>query len=109
MAGVITESGQRLEPMSGAPGEVVEEFPIEILEIERTFYNVALPKDVSEVSRMIELKPRPLCHWNNFSHNTSAWQVSQSLSAEAAVDKDYVRFTIPGNNHSAPGGDGGTI
>ena len=71
--------------MSGAPGEVVEEFPIEILEIERTFYNVALPKDVSEVSRMIELKPRPLCHWNNFSHNISAWQVSQSLSAEAAV------------------------
>ena len=71
--------------MSGAPGEVVEEFPIEILEIERTFYNVALPKDVSEVSRMIELKPRPLCHWNNLSHNISAWQVSQSLPAEAAV------------------------
>ena len=42
-----------MEPMSGAPGEVVEEFPIEILEIERTFYNAALPKDVSEVSCMI--------------------------------------------------------
>ena len=57
MAGVITESGQRLEPMSGAPGEVVEEFPKEILEIERTFFNVALPKDVSEVSCMIESAP----------------------------------------------------